>query len=207
MASNDIDDFDGHPIFLAGYAPDLGVDETTAAEYAADVGNRIIRANLAELDDYEWNRAGLWGHALDTKSDYRHDGTGWKIVARPWTNYTPTIANFTGTFSTAKYMIYQGVVTVKFRIAVATMSTAPTISLPLNASDALEELLMSKVLFLPSTGSRGIGHIRKDSATVASLVTEATLAGTVYVSGVTSTSPITFGATSTIAATFQYEAA
>lgn len=207
MAANDIDDFDGHPIFLAGYAPDLGVDETTAAEYAADVGNRIIRASLVELEDYEWKREGLRGYARDTNSEYLHDGTGWKLVARGWTTYTPTITGFTGTFSTAKYKIDQGMVTVKLRVAVASMTGPAVVSLPVNASDALSELLESKVTFIPTAGSVGIGHANKTSTTVVSLVTEATTAGTVYVSGVTATSPITFGATSTIAATFQYEAA
>lgn len=207
MAANGYDPTDGSPLFSDSDAPDIKLDPRQAAIYAADVGNRIIRANLAGLDAYAYEREGLRGYALDTNSEYLHDGTGWKLVARGWTNYTPTVGGFTGTFSTAKYKIDQGMVTVKVRVAVASMTGPATVSLPVNASDALDELLESKVAFIPTAGSVGIGHVRKTSTTVATLVTEATTAGTVYVSGVTATSPITFGATSTIAATFQYEAA
>lgn len=77
MAIDDTDPVTGRPIFLDTKNPDIKVDPTEAAKYAADVGNRIIRANLAGLNAYAHKRAGLAGNALDTGLEYRHDGTGW----------------------------------------------------------------------------------------------------------------------------------
>lgn len=77
MAANDYDPIDGSPLFLDSDAPDIKVDPRAVAIYAADVGNRIIRANLAELDDYDYARDGLAGIALDSGVEYRHDGSGW----------------------------------------------------------------------------------------------------------------------------------
>lgn len=76
MVSQSKDPVTGAPVFLATAAPDLGVDETEVAAYAGDVGNRIVRANLAGLNAYGYKRQGLMGHALDTKREYVHDGTG-----------------------------------------------------------------------------------------------------------------------------------
>ena len=79
MAVNTFDPTTGRPIFLDGDAPDTAVNPTAVGQYAADVGNRIVRANLAALDAYEYKRDGLMGYAADTKTDYFHDGTGWKV--------------------------------------------------------------------------------------------------------------------------------
>lgn len=78
MAANGYDPVDGSPLFSDTDAPDIKVDPRAAAIYAAGVGNRIVRANLAALDAYAYKRAGLSGYALDTNRDYVHDGTGWR---------------------------------------------------------------------------------------------------------------------------------
>lgn len=77
MAVDSYDSTTGRPIFLDTGAPDIGVDPTKVGEYAADVGNRIVRANLAALDAYPYKRAGLRGYALDTNTEYTHSGSGW----------------------------------------------------------------------------------------------------------------------------------
>lgn len=77
MAVNSFDSVTGRPIFVDTDAPDIKVDPTETAKYAADVGNRIIRANLAALDAYAYKRAGLRGEAADTGLEYRFNGTGW----------------------------------------------------------------------------------------------------------------------------------
>lgn len=82
MAVNSYDSTNGRPIFVDTDAPDIKVDPTEAAKFAADVGNRIVRADLAGLNSYTYKRAGLAGHALDTKTDYVHDGSGWVRVQR-----------------------------------------------------------------------------------------------------------------------------
>jgi len=76
MASDSRDPVTGAHIFSDTGAPDIGVDPTLVSAQANDVGTRIIRANLAALEAYPYKRAGLSGHALDTKIDYVHDGTG-----------------------------------------------------------------------------------------------------------------------------------
>lgn len=83
MAVNSYDPVTGRPIFLDTDAPDIKVDPSKAAEYAADVGNRIVRANKAALDAYPYKRAGLAGRALDTRIEYIHNGTTWEIVIEP----------------------------------------------------------------------------------------------------------------------------
>lgn len=82
MVSQSNDPTTGHPIFDATGAPDLGVDETEVAAYAADVGNRIVRANLAALEAYPYKRDGLLGYAKDTKAEYRHNGSGWVVASQ-----------------------------------------------------------------------------------------------------------------------------
>ena len=79
MAVDSNDPTTGRPIFLDTGAPDTGVDPTAVGIYAAEVGNRIVKANLAELDAYPYKRAGLEGHALDTHFNYVHDGSGWVL--------------------------------------------------------------------------------------------------------------------------------
>lgn len=77
MAVNSYDATTGAPKFDDNDAPDIKVDPAAAAAYAADVGNRVMRANLAALNSYAYRRKGLAGVALDTNVDYKHDGTGW----------------------------------------------------------------------------------------------------------------------------------
>lgn len=77
MASDDRDPVTGAYIFLDTGAPDTGVDPTLVSAQANDVGTRIIRANLAALEDYDYKREGLGGYAEDTNLDYVHNGTGW----------------------------------------------------------------------------------------------------------------------------------
>lgn len=83
MAVDSHDPALGFPQFSDAGAPDLAVDSTAVAAYAADVGNRVVRANLAALDAYPYKRAGLTGHALDTGAEYAHDGSGWQIFGTP----------------------------------------------------------------------------------------------------------------------------
>lgn len=76
MAVNSYDSTTGRPIFVDTDAPDIKVDPTKVGEYAADVGNRIMRANFAAVDSYAYERKGLRGKALDTMIEYEHTGTG-----------------------------------------------------------------------------------------------------------------------------------
>lgn len=82
MAVDSYDPATGRPIFSDSGAPDIGVDPTAVGIYAADVGNRIIRADLAALNAYTFKRKGLRGYALDTGTEYTCDGSGWGPVSQ-----------------------------------------------------------------------------------------------------------------------------
>lgn len=77
MAVDAYDATTGAPIFLDSGAPDTAVDPTAVGSYAAEVGNRIVKANLAALVAYPYKRDGLAGHALDSGVEYRYDGSAW----------------------------------------------------------------------------------------------------------------------------------
>lgn len=95
MAADSRDPLTGAYIFSDTGAPDIGVDPTLVSEQANDVGTRIIRPNLAGLDAYAFKRVGLRGCALDTGCEYRHNGSGWVLLFRPLTTYTPTVTGIT----------------------------------------------------------------------------------------------------------------
>lgn len=112
MAVDSYDPVTGRPIFSDTGAPDIGVDPTAVGAYAADVGNRIVRANLAALEAYPFKRAGLSGHALNTKTDYVHTGSGWVVSYQPdtgWVNLTlnPNWTAYTGP-ETPKFRVLNG---------------------------------------------------------------------------------------------------
>lgn len=80
MAASSFDPTTGAPRFADSGAPDVGLDPQLAADYAADVGNYIVRANLAGLTAYAYKREGLRGYAKDTDRTYVHDGTDWRLA-------------------------------------------------------------------------------------------------------------------------------
>lgn len=119
MAADDRDPITGAYIFLDTGAPDTGVDPTLVSEQANDVGTRIIRANFAALEDYEYNRAGMMGHALDTRSDYIHNGTGYvKVLSDTgWQDLTPFNTGWTTEGSdTPQYRVLNGSLVFRGRI-------------------------------------------------------------------------------------------
>lgn len=95
MAVDSRDPITGACIFSDTGAPDIGVDQTIVSEQANDVGTRIIRENLTELNDYPYKRAGLLGYAADTDTEYRYVGTGWKVISSGWKSWTPTYTAIT----------------------------------------------------------------------------------------------------------------
>lgn len=210
MAANDVDPTTGYPIFLAGEAPDLGVDETTVAQYASDVGNRIIRANLTALNDYDYNRAGLWGHALDTKSDYLHDGTGYKLMHRPATTYTPTLTNITGSPTVvARYSVASGIVYESIVITLngANIGASPGIALPLNSRTPSGFEMLGQALFRKG-GAWYEGGILLAAANRIDLVLKLVSGANINMStNVNATSPFTWASGDSITLKFQYEAA
>lgn len=77
MAIDGRDPTTGHLIFTDAGAPDIGVDPTEVSKQANDVGTRIIRQTLPQLEAYEYKRKGLQGHVRDTLVEYVHTGVAW----------------------------------------------------------------------------------------------------------------------------------
>lgn len=79
MAVNRFDSITGRPIFEDADAPDIKVDPSEAAKYAADVGNFIIRGTTGR-NTYAYQREGLMCYDTDLDAVFIHSGTGWE----PW---------------------------------------------------------------------------------------------------------------------------
>lgn len=109
MAVNGYDSTDGSPLFSDSDAPDIKVDPRAVAIYAAEVGNRIVKANYAALDAYAYTRKGLRGHALDTSTEYEHNGTGWVMVqANTTVAITAFSTGWTALTGYEPYLLVQG---------------------------------------------------------------------------------------------------
>lgn len=115
MAADSRDPITGSYIFSDTGAPDIGVDPTLVSAQANDVGTRIVRANLPALEAYEYKRKGLAGHALDTGTEYVHDGSGWVSLGdiAPATG-TPTVAAGWATPSVNTVSRVDGIATLTF---------------------------------------------------------------------------------------------
>ena len=79
MAVNRYDPVEGFPIFEDTDAPDIKVDPTEAARFAAEVGNRIV-GTTTYLNNYEYQREGLRGYDVTLKREVLHNGAGWVVV-------------------------------------------------------------------------------------------------------------------------------
>lgn len=144
MAVDNTNAVTGAPEYLNAAASDLGVDLTALGVYAADVGNRIVRANLAGLNAYTWKRQGLQGHALDTGQDYLHNGTGWVATVRD-SGWIPV--TFAGTWTNAaageecEIRLLNGVVYMKGRPAIGAAGTAFTLPVGMRPKSIIKAIV------------------------------------------------------------------
>lgn len=76
MASSSNDPVTGSPIFADGDAPDVARNPTEVAEFAAEVGTRLI-GTTAERLAYAYARDGLEWRDTTLDRTFIHDGTGW----------------------------------------------------------------------------------------------------------------------------------
>lgn len=210
MAVNTNDPTTGRPIFNDNDPPDIKVDPGAAASYAEEVGNRIVKADLAALNLYAYKRAGLTGHALDTKTDYVHDGSGWRLWHRAGVAYTPTLTNFSGSPTVAaRYSIAAGIVNVSVNITMvgANVGTAPEVSLPIASRAIVGTPLWGRAMYKQGS-SYILGEINPSTTTkvqmlVPILATSVMNAAT----NVNANTPFTWAAGGTMTLEFSYEAA
>lgn len=76
MASSSNDATTGHPIFDDADAPDLAVNPTEVAAFAAEVGTRLI-GDTADRTAYTYAREGLGWYDTTLDTEYLHNGSGW----------------------------------------------------------------------------------------------------------------------------------
>lgn len=76
MAASDYDDTTGHPIFADGDAPDVAVNATQVAEYAGQVGTRLI-GTTAERTAYDFTRKGLRWFDTTLNTEFVYTGSAW----------------------------------------------------------------------------------------------------------------------------------
>lgn len=176
MAADSRDPITGAYIFSDTGAPDMGVDPTLVSAQANDVGTRIVRANLAGLEAYEFKRAGLMGHALDSRVDYVHDGSGWvPLNGGTVVPLTAFSANWSGTSGFTPYLVARGTTRTLYGAvsrgaggALASMLTVPSghrpaqaTFLPGNVTDGgaayALQVLTSGVLRVPYGGGSAAG--------------------------------------------------
>lgn len=206
MAVNSYDPVDGHPIFVDSDAPDVKVDPTEAAKYAGKVGTRLIGTTSARTA-YTFAREGLEWYDTDLDSVFLHTGSGWRLWERDWTSYTPTFSGFAGSVA-AQYKVDRGEVTVRIRVAITSMTSNPTFSLPINASDAVLEHQPGSATLIPAAGIEYPGVVRRpgvnNSVTIYALSTSGSYVGIV---NVTSAIPFAWASGAAIGLYFKYQAA
>lgn len=76
MSASSFDPTDGHPIFSDADAPDVARNPTEVAEFAAEVGTRLV-GTTAERNAYAYARNGLEWRDTTLKKTFVHDGSGW----------------------------------------------------------------------------------------------------------------------------------
>lgn len=139
MAIDSYDPITGAPQFSGAGAPDIAVDPTEVAKYAADVGNHIVRSTLAELEAYPYKRAGLLGYAANVV--YLHDGTNW--VRRFWDTDWQNITGLTAGWSAQspdvlEYRVKDGLCYMNGRLDSTTGASTTVFTLPFGARPTRE---------------------------------------------------------------------
>lgn len=98
MAIDTYDPVDGTPIFIAGGAPEVGLDETLAARHATFRGG-LLRGTEAERVAFEYPTEGLMWAETDTDFVYKYKTGNWRRTAKTRGGIVQT--NFASNGSTA----------------------------------------------------------------------------------------------------------
>lgn len=181
------------PQYLGVGVPADAADLTELGVYAALVGNRkaltkSAREALAGADRWP----GLEVYETDTRDVWLYTGVtdGWQLWFRGWTDYVPALTNMTATLVIGRYCVIRGLVTLRVRASISAMASNPTVSLPINASDALVQHLSGSCALIPASGSDVVGIVRKSSATAVILFYSFISGAVLYANNVSSGSPI-----------------
>lgn len=134
------------PQFADADAPDVAVNPSQVANYAADYGNYKVDTAAARSTAAAWAWEGLlWRDSDGNKVLWKFTSGSWKAWESDWISYVPVLTSGTsfvigsgGSARTeAKYKWWAGLVVVDFALtfgtAGASFPTAPEISLPVTA--------------------------------------------------------------------------
>jgi hypothetical protein len=133
------------PIFADGDAPDVAVNATQAAAYAAKVGNRRV-GTTAERDEAATNPREVWEGLLwfDTTLDTEFLWMGiWIRVGGVWATFTPTTAGLVAsTVMYAKLKVSDGECAVRtgFLLGTGGSWSDPTVGFPIAIASWLSNL-------------------------------------------------------------------
>lgn len=169
MAYSSLDPVTGAPVFLSADAPDPGVNESQVAEYAAEVGTRLI-GTTAERTAYAYARDGLRWRDTTDGGEYEYRSGGWVLVNLPATDYEPTVTGIslgTSPSLVARYWVSDGRVKVMVRIVLGSTPVATGliyVSLPagLAANTALPQV--GAFTALGPSGARKLGTAQLDTS-------------------------------------------
>lgn len=197
----------GVPRIEGDSAPTLRADHNALADWVRDnIGTQV--ANEAALAGLAFAWPGRIVTASDTDIEYRYTGSGWRKWNSPWLTWTPTYTNFTvGAGGFARYRYVSGLVSVWFRLPIASMGADPRMTLPVNASNATLAHLTKGIVFIPPSGSETVGIARRISASqVVFYYLFASPA--LVIANISATAPFTWGTTiSFIDGQFDYDPA
>jgi len=137
------------PEFADGDAPDVAVNPSQVAKYAARFGNKTTgtTAERGTASAWAWENL-LWKDTTDG-IEYLRTGGAWKAWNSGWITYTPTLTNITlGAGGTAAfaYQYANGDVKLKWLVTLGTGGTwnSPSFSVPVTMNNG-HLALFSKV--------------------------------------------------------------
>lgn len=161
--------------------------------------------------------SGETGIQADTLVVYKYNGSAWKAWESDWITYTPTLANVTlgtaGT-STFKYRYQLGSVRVLGYIKLGTsgmaMGTAPTFTLPVNATTLVhsnQSFPGSVKLYDDSAAGDYIGESLTSGSSVTTGLLRSTSSTLANAASITATVPYTWAANDCVDIDLTYEPA
>lgn len=145
----------------------------------------------------------------DTRCIYHRTGGAWVLIFQDWTTYTPSTTNITATV-TASYMRVGRMVHVQVRaVLTAAMTSQPTFTLPLTASDSNVQYLEGGVFLRDaSPAAEYPGIVRKGSDTIVAPYCMSASGSFALIANVgLSNFPFTWASGDTIEMLFSYRAA
>jgi len=204
LASSSNDPTTGAPIFADADAPDVAVNPTQVAAYAAEVGTRLI-GDDSDMTAYAYARNGLQWYNTTDDILYQHNGTDWKPIWSDWRSYTPTLTNCSGGTVDAVWRRDAGSIEVLIRHTSPTITGQPAYSLPVTAANSNVDVRATAYLYDASAPSASVvGSVRKASTTTMSPYALDSSTPKVLLTNLSATGPFTWAVGDFIDMQYQY---